>query len=306
MNLPVKLNKQRQIASIVFAEGHDFSFLEKWKKQLDKDTLPARVDSVAFAHLAHSRYLSHSHEGTPYVTGTEEFKAYINDNPKKEVGCLVLLTCNWFPDSDVLGLCHFRRSWCNHIVLDYLRAHPFITAPTKNCRNIVNGVGLAMLFYVTEIARQCKSKLIWGEATQNSHKFYKKVFKLPSVKDLIYVPQAKFGRFYDRIKKGWNDEENQKRSAIIEEINEIEVEHPPFLGTKANVFIPPRKSIQHLLELPRHEKLQVARVLKVYAKIKPDMTDTEVAKLIIQEATEMNDLDKLWGEVEKHSKRNVG
>jgi hypothetical protein len=187
-----------------------------------------------------------------------------------------------------------------------LCAHPFIAAPTKNYRNVVNGVGLAMLFYVTEIARQCKSKLIWGEATQNSPKFYKKAFKLTSVKDLIYVPQPKFDRFYGRIKKGWVDEENQKRSAIIEEINALEVEHPPFLGTKANVFVPPRKSIQHLLEMPRHEKLQVARALKVSAKIKPDMTDAELAKLIIQEATEMNDLDKLWKQVEKHSKRKEG
>jgi hypothetical protein len=35
MNLPVKLNKKWQIARIVFAEGQDFSFLEKWKKQLN-------------------------------------------------------------------------------------------------------------------------------------------------------------------------------------------------------------------------------------------------------------------------------
>ncbi len=297
MNLPVKLNKKRQIARIAFAEGHDFSFLEKWKKQLGNDTHPFRVDSVAFASLAHSRYTSHSGT-TPYVVGTGEFKTYINDNPRREVGCLVLLTCDWFPDSDVLGVCHFRRSWCNHIVLDYLCAHPFITAPTKNYENVVNGVGLALLFFVTEITKECKSKLIWGEATQNSFNFYKKVFKLRSVKDLIYVPKPKFDKFYDRVKKGWNDEENQKRSTIIEEFNAIEVEHPPFLGTKANVFMPPRQSIQHLLELPRHEKLQVAMIAKASTRIKSTMNDMDIVTIIIKEATKNNVLDKVWEKVE--------
>jgi hypothetical protein len=302
MNLPVKLNKKRQIAKIVFAEARDFSFLKKWKDQLGNNAHPYRVDSVAFAHLAHSRYTSHS-ATTPYVCASDEFKTYINDNPKREIGCLVLLTCDWFPDSDVLGLCHFRRTWCNHIVLDYLCAHPFITAPTVNSKHFVKGVGLALLFFVTEIAKQCRSKLLWGEATQNSCKYYKDAFKLPLVKDLIYIPPKKIDRFYAKLKKGWADEEKSKTSAIIEEFHAIELKNPPFVGTKTNVFIPPKQSIQNLLELPRHVKLEVAQALEASDQIKSCMSDAEVVRNIIEVATKNDTLGKLWREVAKRSKR---
>jgi hypothetical protein len=37
------------------------------------------------------------------------------NNPQCEVACLVLLKCDWFPESEVIGVSHFRRTWKNEL-----------------------------------------------------------------------------------------------------------------------------------------------------------------------------------------------
>ncbi len=40
---------------------------------------------------------------------------------------------------------------------------------------------------------------MWGEATQNSCRFYQGVFDLESVQDLILAPKAAFSAFYTQL-----------------------------------------------------------------------------------------------------------
>jgi hypothetical protein len=89
--------------------------------------------AVDFAQLALDRFSTHS-AIQPYARSIGDSGDHIASNPKIEVACCVLLTCDWFPDSNVLGVSHFRRTWSNNIVLDYLTRRrlrqPCLSGPT--------------------------------------------------------------------------------------------------------------------------------------------------------------------------------
>lgn len=202
MELPVELNKSRQTASIVFAGQQDFGFLAGWREKLGDDQNPLRTDAVDFAQLVADRFSAHF-AIQPYAKTIGDIGDHIASNPKIEVACCVLLKCDWFPDSKVIGLCHFRRTWSNNLILDYLAAHPFITRPPEGYSHSVRGVGTALLYFLCQIAKQYACGSIWGEATPISCGFYKNVFSLDSVEDLIYVPREKYIAFADELDLKW-------------------------------------------------------------------------------------------------------
>jgi len=85
--------------------------------------------------------------------------------------------------------------------LDYLTVHPFITRPPDQYPHIVHGVGTVLLYFLSDVAKKYGCNSIWGEATAISSGFYKKVFSLDSVDDMIYVPRDKFVEFADEVEK---------------------------------------------------------------------------------------------------------
>jgi hypothetical protein len=202
MELPVELNKCRQSASVIFAGQNDFGFLAEWREKLGDDKNPVRRDAVDFAHLALDRFSTHSAIES-YAKSIGDIEDHIANNPKCEVASLVLLKCDWFPDSSVIGLSHFRRTWSNNIILDYLAVHPFIPRPPEGYPHVVRGVGTALLYFLSHVAKKYACGAIWGEATPMSSGFYKSVFSLDSVEDLIYAPRSKFVEFADQLELKW-------------------------------------------------------------------------------------------------------
>lgn len=200
MDFPVELNKTRQTAKLVFAGQKDFGFVDEWRNKLGDDPNPVRRDAVDFAQLVLDKV---SAQSVPYARSVSDIGDHIANNPKCEVACCALLTCDWFQDSTVLGLCHFRRTWSNNMALDYLTVHPFITRPPEGYAHGVHGVGTVLLYFLSHVAKKYDCKSIWGEATAISCGFYKKVFSLDEVEDTIYVPRAKFVEFADELDKKW-------------------------------------------------------------------------------------------------------
>jgi len=199
MEFPIVLNRARQIANLVFAGPHDFGFVDAWREKLGDDQNPVRNDAVDFAQLVLDRVSTSVTQS--YARSIGDIADHIANNPQCEVACCVLLKCDWFQDSNVLGVCHFRRTWSNNIVLDYLTVHPFIARPPDQYPNVVQGVGTALLYFLSHVAKKYECSAIWGEATAISSGFYKKVFSLDSVEDMIYVPRDKFIEFADELEK---------------------------------------------------------------------------------------------------------
>ena len=84
MDLPLELNKDRQIAKIVIARQHDFGFLAGWREKLGNDQNPFRTDAVVFAQLVLDRISVHA-AIQPYITSTDDIGDHIKSNPHSEV-----------------------------------------------------------------------------------------------------------------------------------------------------------------------------------------------------------------------------
>lgn len=298
MNLPLELNGGAQTARVKFADKNDLGFLTEWRLKLGDDKNPLRVDSVDFAQLAVSRFEVHS-TIEAYATTVEDIDDHIQTNPRSEVAALVILTCDWFPDSRVISICHFRRTWSNRIILDYLAAHPFITRPPTGYPHIVRGSGTALLYFLTLVAKRYDCDAIWGEATQGSCDFYKKTFGLDSVEDLIYISREKYVKFIERF-----DNKAKKANAVTTNdgggsVLALEAKNPPFVGSKTAVFNPVRRLARRFLDLPHHVQIEIVGRLGLIREEDEGQTTDEQFRRFFRRAGEDGKLSDLWRAVEQ-------
>jgi hypothetical protein len=168
----VRVDTNPQKVVLEFAALGDVSFVEKWRESLGTSPEPVQRDAVDFAELARDRYFADSSVGQPYIASPQNLSQQIARDPQCEVAGFMLLKCDWFSNSEVIGLCHFRRTWCNNIVVDYLAAHPLTLKQMDDTSYKVKGVGTALLCFLSRIAADNSCGQIWGEATNSSCTFY--------------------------------------------------------------------------------------------------------------------------------------
>lgn len=204
MKVPIRVNTEFKAATLEFVTQRDFDFLKQWRSSIANDRHPIRRDSVDFAALACKRFTANSSVEN-YAQCVKDIEVHIQNNPHSEVANLVLVKCDWFPESSVIGVVHFRRTWCNNIILDYLASHPWSAAPPVGFPTRVSGVGVAILCFLSRLAGRLGSNAIWGETTQNSCRIYESFFELDSVDDLLYVERNRLVGFAEAIEKKWQD-----------------------------------------------------------------------------------------------------
>lgn len=297
MKLQVELNKTSQIAKAIFAERLDPSLLNDWRELLNGTQSQVRTDAVDFAELALSRFLTQSKKQA-YAKSVEDIGFHVKHDPKCEVASFVLLTCDWFPDSRIIGLSHFHRTWNNNIFLDFLVAHPYIAEPPPAYPHEVGGVGKALLYFVSCVAKRYECSRIFGEATQHSASFYGKQFFLDSLDDMIYAPRENFIEFiqkYESKSKGV-DTSMPSNETAFDKAQNIETEDP--LAGRRNASAS-RTLAYHFLDLPFHVQIEIAKILGLMQDIDKDQTDIELFRRFFRRATEEKKLEKLWNEVEK-------
>ena len=299
MEIPVEFNGKREKAKGSFAQPADFGFAETWRKSLGDDQNPLRVDSVAFAQLAIKRFEASSALGI-YANSLTDFNDHIASNPKIEVGGFIVLRGVWFPDSEIIGFSHFRRTWCNKIILDYLGAHPFIVRPKEDSTHKVRGVGVALLYFITQIVKQENCTALWGEATSSSASFYQYIFKLERVEDLIFAPRENLIAFGEEREQEWSTASEIIAAANqpLDKLYALEVENPPFVGSKTAVFNPSKRLAYRFLKLPIHKQKEIAKNLHFVKGNASALSREELAEAVFKGARENGNLSGLWTLVE--------
>jgi hypothetical protein len=301
MDVILELNGKKEKAKISFAQAADFGFAKIWRQAIGDDDNPVRVDSVEFAQLAIKRYEASSELGI-YANSLTDFSDHIASNPKIEVGGFIVLRCNWFPDSEIIGFSHFRRTWCNKIVLDYLGSHPFIPRPKEDSTVKVRGTGVALLYFITQILKQENCTALWGEATGFSAPYYQKVFNLDRVEDLIYAPRENLIAFAEQREREWStaSEIVAVPNESLDQIYALEAENPPFVGSKTAVFNPSKRLAFRFLKLPYHKQMEIAKTLHFVKDDAPAIPRDQLAQTVFQGAREKGKLSALWTLVEKN------
>src|SRR5207237_10028782 len=113
----------------------------------------------------HRHYL----RSIPAAASMAEFQTIVSENAQAEVALLLLVRATWFGRSPILGLAQCRRTYCHHLVLEFLSVHPAIVGRLEPR---VSGVGKGLVYGLAELAGQLDMQLIWGEATAHSAPFY--------------------------------------------------------------------------------------------------------------------------------------
>ena len=159
-----------------FASEKEVRRVREWRK-----ATPA-TDAGEFAALAAKRWLYYSREGAT-VSSLDELRAAIRHNERAELAFLLVASAEWASRYKFLALAYCRRTWCHHLVLDFLAVRPGASFAGQPIR----GIGSGILATLAGLADSLGMETMWGEATASSDKFYEKVLKIHSVKDLFVL-----------------------------------------------------------------------------------------------------------------------
>jgi hypothetical protein len=158
--------------------------------------IPA-TDAGEFAALAAKRWFYYTREGAT-VSSLEELRSAIQRNERAEIAFLLVASAAWATRYKFLALAYCRRTWCHHLVLDFLAVRPGASFANQPIR----GLGTGILASLMGLADSLGMKTMWGEATASSAPFYERVLKTKPIEDLFVIRRKTMQRILrDHLEK---------------------------------------------------------------------------------------------------------
>jgi hypothetical protein len=161
---------------LTFATEVEVRRVRAWRKMT-----PA-TDAGEFAALAAKRWFYYTREGAT-VASLGSLRATIKRKERAELAFLLVASAAWAKRYKFLALAYCRRTWCHHLVLDFLAVRPGLTFANQP----ISGMGAGVLFCLAGLAESLGMETMWGEATASSAPFYEKVLQIRPVKDLFII-----------------------------------------------------------------------------------------------------------------------
>jgi|SRR5882724_9807251 len=190
MQFQVLVDERPRPVELAFGTARDLRLISHWRVPMNVLDHAGVRDTIEFARLASKRH-RHYLRSIPTASSLREFQEIVRQTPEAEVAFLVLVRAAWFPRSPILGLAQCRRTYCHHLVLEFLSVHPAIVG--KVGPNVA-GVGRGLVYGLAEISGRLGLHLIWGEATAYSAPFYSHILSTPGVQDHFFIREEKLDR----------------------------------------------------------------------------------------------------------------
>jgi hypothetical protein len=140
------------------------------------------TDAGEFAALAAKRWFYYTREGAT-VASLDEMRAGIRRNERAELAFLLVASAEWARRYKFLAVAYCRRTWCHHLVLDFLAVRPGLRFAGKP----ISGIGSGVLASLADMAHSLGMETMWGEATASSAPFYEKILRIRPIKDLFII-----------------------------------------------------------------------------------------------------------------------
>lgn len=173
----VEVAGEFRAVELKFAAESEVRRVRAWRK------LTPTTDAGEFAALAAKRWFYYRREGAT-IASLDELRAAIKRNDRAELAFLVVASAEWAKRYKFLALAYCRRTWCHHLVLDFLAVRPGVTIANQP----ISGMGSGILFSLAGLAESLGMETIWGEATASSTPFYEKVLQIRPVKVFFIIP----------------------------------------------------------------------------------------------------------------------
>lgn len=192
----VSHNDEPRNVTLDFGDNRDVMSATRWRvpRELEDDeAMQARAaDAREYALLAAKRW-KHYRDTKTAAFSHAQLQQLTDHSPEGEFCFYLKVTADWFPAS--LGGAMVRRTWCNHLMIDFLFVHPSISGKAVNVKNI----GTRLLDGICLIARTLGCRLVWGEATHDSAAFYARQLGQQLVRDRFDIGDMTINAFADRL-----------------------------------------------------------------------------------------------------------
>jgi len=172
---------------LTFATEAQVRRVRAWRK------MTPGTDAAEFAALAAKRWFYYTREGAT-VASLEDLRAAVRRNGRAELAFLLVASADWARRYKFLALAYCRRTWCHHLVLDFLAVRPGVSFANKPIR----GLGTGILASLAGVADSLGIETMWGEATASSARFYESMLRFRTVRDLFVIRQEKMRRVHRR------------------------------------------------------------------------------------------------------------
>jgi hypothetical protein len=183
MRFQVLVNDRPRPVQLEFGGIRDLRTISHWRAPAAIFGQSAVRDTIEFARFAAKRHRHYS-RSIATAASISEFEAVVRRDPQAEIAIILLVRSEWFRRSPILALAQCRRTFCHHLVLEFLSVHPAIVGRLDPH---VFGVGTGLLYGLVELAARLEIKLIWGEATAYSAPFYSHVLQKPGIQDHFFI-----------------------------------------------------------------------------------------------------------------------
>ena len=184
---PVKVDDEWREVEISFAKEREVKRLANWHipRPLPQDpALSQKIyDAVEFARLACNRW-QYYHRQHLTVKSMDDLRQVIREHPNAEAAMVLIARPAWDSRIPTLGIAYLRRTWCNHLFLEFFASHPQVLVRR---RKQIGGIGDAMLHQIVALAEQLVCPCIWGEATEYSHEWYQDHLAIEVVRDHFFI-----------------------------------------------------------------------------------------------------------------------
>ena len=188
----IKTPRGQQVLEIAFGRPADADRLRGWRVAKNHPLSHAMQDALEFGRLAGKRWRYYLKRNEAALT-LDALAAGIAREPQAEIGFLLVARATWQPAPKMIGIAWCRRTWCNHIVLDFLAAHPATFGKDYA------GIGTALLYSIARVAGRINAPLVWGEATALSAAFYRRVLTKEDILDHFFIPEPTLAKMRDRL-----------------------------------------------------------------------------------------------------------
>ena len=186
MNFRVRAGNKDLSVEFVLATQGDLNRLSHWRTTKHQRHNQHVTDALEFCRLAGKRWRTYR-AANRIVTNQNELKEA--HKSRNEAVFVMIARADWHKPSPILGFCFCRKTWCHHIILDFVAVHP---NAIRAAGGPVLGVGSGMLYSVIQLADTVGVKTVWGEATENSAPFYAKALALQNITDHFFITGETF------------------------------------------------------------------------------------------------------------------
>lgn len=195
MEVTVQVGESTRLLKCDLADQIPKATYESWVSEAFCGTVseicPARLarmeDAVEYLECTQGK-LNHYAAMDRVVSSFQGMARAAQGDARCEFAGLMVATAPWFSYGGTAGFCFFRRTWANHLSIDYLATHPRLHRSGAQVR----GVGTALLYAVGEVARRIDAPILWAETSIGSVGYYRGVFEVFDLKDLLVLERERF------------------------------------------------------------------------------------------------------------------